>query len=76
MTIKEPRNRIAECPECGGKLSFDRDAVTSETRFIYRSRLCISCGAVIHTKQPPEEIAGIEFPPAISVFTEQSFAIK
>lgn len=60
MKEKEPRNRITECPECGGKLDSDRDAVTSETRFIYRSRRCLSCGAIVHTKQSPEEVSGIE----------------
>lgn len=54
------RNRVVICPECGGKLGRDRNAVTSANRFIYRSRACMVCGAVVHTKQPPEEITGVE----------------
>ena len=49
-------NRITVCPECLGKLSNDKSAVTSNNGFIYRVRPCAECGGVIHTKQPPEVI--------------------
>ena len=72
----KPRNRVTRCPACQGKLGFDRDAVTLDNRFIYRSRPCMACGAVIHTKQPPEEITGVELPATISVNTEHLLVIN
>ena len=53
-------NRMRWCPVCQERLSFDRDAVTSENGFIYRNRRCPACGASVHTKQPPEEVTGVE----------------
>ena len=55
----KPRNRLCICPECGGKLGFDRNAVTSDSGFIYRTRLCRICGTVVHTKQAPENVCSI-----------------
>lgn len=52
------RNRLTRCPHCLDKLSADKDAVTSDNRFIYRTRFCNGCGAVVHTKQAPEELCG------------------
>lgn len=73
MSGPRQRNRVTECPECGGKLGFDRDAYTSDSRFIYRARPCSACGAIIHTKQSPEEVTGVEreaaltFRPAVHI---------
>lgn len=56
------KNWLHVCPnpDCGGKLSSDRDPYTakevSDRGFIYRKRVCLKCGMDVHTKQPPEEI--------------------
>ena len=55
-----PRNRLPVCPECGGKLGWDKSAVVSENGFIYRARLCAGCGGLVRTKQGPEEFCGFE----------------
>ena len=56
------KNRLLVCPECGGMLSGDRDAYTSNRGFIYRERKCRNCGYIFHTRQAPEEITGVEAP--------------
>ena len=56
------KNRLLVCPECGGKLSNDRNAYTSDGGFIYRERRCRNCGYTFHTKQEPEEVTGVEAP--------------
>lgn len=51
-------NKIALCPECGGKLRADKAPLTTPTRVIYRKRSCARCGAAVYTKQAPEELCG------------------
>ena len=53
------KNRLVRCPLCGRRLGHDKNAVTSENGWVYRSRQCSGCLAVLHTKQPPEEITGV-----------------
>ena len=60
------RNRLLVCPECGGKLAFDRSAVTSENGYIYRARRCLACAGVVRTRQAPEFLCDYE---PSSVFT-------
>ena len=61
-------NRVTRCPRCGGKLGPDKKADTNPySGVIYRNRLCPGCGGRVHTKQPPEEITGLE-PPDLAIF--------
>ena len=53
------KNRLLVCPECGGKLSCDRDMYTTEQGVAFRERTCGVCGAIIYSRQEPEEITGI-----------------
>lgn len=48
-------HRVRVC-RCGGALSSDKSAITSENGFIYRARVCNECGDITRTKQPPEEV--------------------
>lgn len=52
-----PRShKVHTCPRCEGKLGADKSAVISETGWIFRARVCETCGEITRTKQGPEEI--------------------
>lgn len=53
-------NKVLVCVKCGGRLAADKTPVASERGFIYRQRVCLSCGAITSTKQGPEEVCGVE----------------
>ncbi len=65
-----PHNRVIVCPECGGSLRKHKNPCISDNGFAYRTRKCSVCGVVVHTKQPPEEITGVE--PAARALSEKS----
>lgn len=52
-------NRFLLCPECGAKLSSDKNALTTMEGNIYRERTCSHCQAVYYTKQEPERVTHI-----------------
>lgn len=60
MKDYRPKNKITTCRDCGGKLTSDKNKEEGCSGFAYRSRVCLVCGTVWHTKQPPEEITGVE----------------
>ena len=53
-------NRITFCPQCGHRLMQRKKAIFSDRGFAYRERLCKGCRLTVYTKQPPEEITGVD----------------
>lgn len=53
------KNRLLVCPECGAKLTSDKNALTTNEGNIYRARICSSCQAVYYTRQEPERVTHV-----------------
>lgn len=53
------KNRLLVCPECGSKLTSDKNALTTDEGNIYRERACPSCQAVYFTRQEPERVTHV-----------------
>lgn len=50
------QNRLLTCPDCGGRLSSDKNAFTTRDGNIFRERACMYCHSVFYTKQEPERV--------------------
>lgn len=54
------KNRLLLCPECGAKLTSDKNALTTNEGNIYRERVCSCCEAVYFTRQEPERVTHVK----------------
>ncbi|MDL2316277.1 hypothetical protein LJC59_04275 [Desulfovibrio sp. OttesenSCG-928-A18] len=59
MKTRDSGNRLRRCPRCHGALLHDKYPYTSAGGCIYRARRCSGCGAVVHSKQQPEELVEV-----------------
>lgn len=63
------RNRLLVCPECKKKaLGADKNIHTYPSGLALRERTCGNCGAIINTKQLPEEITGIKLKDGTQIY--------
>lgn len=53
------QNRLLLCPECGGRLSSDKNAFTAREGHILRERVCSHCHSIFYTRQDPERVTRV-----------------